>query len=246
MTRQMSDSAYPMTAPPPGGWRNIILIYAGGDTVHPWSDKEIASMPSRYRWPCFVRSDPTQVSAAADASWMTAWLTAHHVPKGTCVILDLEVAVDGAYTGAFNLALRAAGYKVTKYGSGSVSGTGPIWGNPKTDGGTFIADPDGVDALPAFGDLVAKQYAFDGSYDLSKTLDQGALPLWDTKPPAPPGPPYRHLTAGGDTIEKLAASRNSSAEGFLRRCAQYYTPADMALLEMAKLPADIPWYSVSP
>lgn len=205
MTRQMSDSAYPMTAPPPGGWRDIILIYAGGDTVHPWSPAEIAAMPSRYRWPCFVRSNPSQVSAVQDAGWFTAWLKAHDVPKGTCVILDLETAVDTGYVNAFNLALRGAGYKVTKYGSQDF-----IWQNPKTDGGTFVALPGG-NILTTEGDTVARQYGFEGGYDLSITLDQDKLPLWDAHPPGS----TTHKTVKGDTLGSLADSRKMDVFSWL-------------------------------
>ena len=67
MTRQMIDSAYPMkTQPQP--LADIVLIYAGGDTPHPWTTAEILAMPNRYRWPCWVRSNPRAVNAAADAA----------------------------------------------------------------------------------------------------------------------------------------------------------------------------------
>ncbi len=52
------------------------------------------------------------------------------------MVLDLEMAVDAHYVNGFNLALRDAGYKTTKYGSRST-----IWKNPRTDGGTFVAWP---------------------------------------------------------------------------------------------------------
>jgi hypothetical protein len=236
MSRQMSDSAYPMTSPPPGGWRDIILIYAGGDTVHPWTPGEIASMPSRYRWPCFVRSNPSQVSATADANWMINWLRAHNVPHGTCVILDLEIAVDAAYVNTFNAALRAAGYKVTKYGSQNY-----IWQNPRTDGGTFVALPGG-NVLTTEGDTVARQYGFEGGYDLSIALDQGVLPLWDTHPPA--APYHKHLTVAGDTLGKLAGSRGQSPEQFV--AFQRVLGTKIHPLVSGALPAGVEWQSVAP
>jgi hypothetical protein len=174
-TREMVDSAFPLRAAPPGGWRDIILIYSGGDTVHAWTTAEILSMPARYRWPCWVRSNPSQVSAIADAANFVAWLRSHGVPKGTCVILDLETAVDGLYVDIFNTTLRTAGYKVTKYGS-----TSTIFRNPKTDGGTFVAEP-GSNVLTTVGDTVARQWGFEGGYDLSIVKDQAAVPLWDTQ-----------------------------------------------------------------
>jgi hypothetical protein len=187
--RWMVDSAFPLGSPPtttPDGHTiEVVLIYAGGDTVHPWTQAEISAMPYRYRWPCWVRSDPTQVNAATDAALFAAWLHGHGVPMGTCVILDLEVAVDGSYVTTFNNALHAAGYAVTKYGSQNF-----IWSNPPTHGGTYVAEP-GSDVLGTEGDEVARQYAFLAGRDLSILKGQADLKLWDTKPPDPPPPhPY--------------------------------------------------------
>jgi peptidoglycan hydrolase-like protein with peptidoglycan-binding domain len=192
----MVDSAFPLKGPPPGGWPPVILIYAGGDTPHPWTTAEILAMPARYRWPCWVRSNPQSVSAMSDAAAFVLWLGTHKVPGGTCVILDLETAVDTAYVAVFNSELRAAGYKVTKYGS-----TSTIWKNPKTDGGTYIAS-SGPSELTGVGDEVARQYAFDNGYDRSVLLDQAALPLWDTHaaPPPPPAPP------AANWLEKIMAT----------------------------------------
>jgi len=194
----MVDSAFPLGGPPPGGWPPVVLIYAGGDTPHPWSTAEIRAMPARYRWPCWVRSNPGQVSAVLDAAQFTAWLKIHGVPRGTSVILDLETAVNTGYVNAFNTALRAAGYKVAKYGSESA-----IWRNPRTDGGTYVAQP-GSDVLTTQGDTVARQYGFAGGYDRSILLDQAGLPLWDTRAPAPPkpGPPP---PPPADPLEKIMA-----------------------------------------
>jgi len=179
MTRQMIDSAFPLkTQPTP--LADIVLIYAGGDTPHPWTAAEIAAQPNRYRWPCWVRSDPQDVNAALDAGGFIAWLTQHHVPLHTAVILDLETAVNARYVNTFNEVLRAGGYQVTKYGSRST-----IWKNPKTDGGTFVAWPGHPNEMDHTGDTVAVQYEFHGDYDKSIVKSQADLPLWDTKPPEP-------------------------------------------------------------
>lgn len=188
MTRWMVDSAFPLPHPPtrtPDGHDiEVVLIYAGGDTPHPWTSAEIAAMPFRYRWPCWVRSNPSgTLGAISDAAGFVAWLHGHRVPQNTCVILDLETAVDGAYVSTFNSALSAAGYKVTKYGS-----QGFIWGNPQTHGGTYVAEP-GPDVLTTEGDTVARQYDFANGFDLSVLKDQASLALWDTNPPDPPPPP---------------------------------------------------------
>lgn len=198
----MVDSAFPLKAPPPGGWPPVILIYAGGDTPHPWTTTEILSMPARYRWPCWVRSNPSQVSALTDAAGFTLWLNTHKVPHGTCVILDLETAVDPAYVALFNTEMRAAGFRVTKYGS-----TSTIWKNPKTDGGTYIAS-SGPSELTGVGDEVARQYQFDNGYDRSVLLDQAELPLWDTHAVPPPPPP-----PATDWLEKIMASLPTAGPG---------------------------------
>jgi hypothetical protein len=174
--KTMKDAAWPTAA---GPITDIMLIYSGGDTPHPWSVSDIASMPERYRLPCWVRSNPAGFSGAVEAATFAAWLHGHGVPSGVAVVLDLETAVDTAYVNGFNLGMRAAGFKTMKYGS-----TSTIWLNPKTDGGTFVADPTGVPHMDTTGDTVATQYAFDGSYDLSWVLD--SVPLWDTKSNKPP------------------------------------------------------------
>ena len=201
MTRQMIDSAYPMkTQPQP--LADIVLIYAGGDTPHTWTTAEILAMPNRYRWPCWVRSDPQDVNVAADASQFIAWLTQHQVPLHTAVILDLETAVATSYVKTFNGMLRTAGYLVTKYGS-----SGFIWKNPKTDGGTFVAEPGHANAMDPTGDTVAVQYAFDGAFDRSVVVDQDKLALWDTKPKPShphPFPSGRHVADGTEPLSALA------------------------------------------
>jgi hypothetical protein len=182
MTRQMVDSAFPLkTQPQP--LADIVLVYSGGDTPHPWSKAEIAAQPNRYRFPCWVRSNPQSVNVVNEVAAFVAWLHDHNVPKGTCVILDLETAVNAVYVSAFNKGLAAAGYKTVKYGSRST-----IWKNPQTDGGTFVAWPDHPNEMDTTGDTVAVQYLFHGDYDMSIVLGQAAVPLWDTHPPEPPAP----------------------------------------------------------
>lgn len=186
--RWMVDSAFPLGNPPtktPDGHTiEVVLVYAGGDTPHPWTKADIHAMPFRYRWPAWVRSDPAGAAeGAAEAGLFAAWLHGMGCPMGTCVILDLETAVATNYVNAFNSAMHLAGFKVTKYGSENT-----IWGNPPTYGGTYVAEP-GSDVLTTEGDTVARQYDFLAGLDLSILKAQDALPLWDTNPPDPPPPP---------------------------------------------------------
>lgn len=68
------------------------------------------------------------------------------------------------------------------------------------------------------------------------------------KPPPPPPPhgPYRHLTTEGQTLAGLAASRGIGVRTLIQHAANSYTVKDLALLENAKLPAGIPWYTLNP
>lgn len=179
--RTMIDSAFPLSPEPR---RDITLVYVGGDTPHSWSKPEIQAMPSRYIWPCWVRSNPQMVNAADDTTACINRLRGLAVPRHTAVILDLETAIDGIYVNEFNAGLANAGWTVTKYGS-----RGFIWGNPKTSGGTFVADPTGRPHMDPDGDTVATQYAFDGAFDLSLVKDDAAVPLWEINPPDKTTPP---------------------------------------------------------
>lgn len=178
------DAAYPNPHGIPG--TQVVCIYIGGDTPHVWTDAEIAEQPEQYRLPIFVRSNPTQCDPHVDAAAAIAWLAAHAVPAGSAVSLDLETAIDAAYVSAFEALLTAAGYPVLPYGSAST-----LFSNPQ-GGGYFVAAP-GATGLYAHAGVVATQYAYDGSYDLSFFAD--SLTLWQhpnapTPEPAPvPAPP---------------------------------------------------------
>lgn len=185
-TREMIDSAYPLHPEP---HKPITLVYIGGDTPHAWTAAEIRALPSRWVLPTWVRSDPQDVNPAGDADACIARLRDLGVPKGTTVCLDLEVAINAGYVDTFNRLLTEAGYRVLKYGSGSRNGTGFIWNNPKTSGGTFIAAPDHDPNIPNVGDCVAVQYDFAGSYDLSTVKDQATVPLFEINPPGGQPPP---------------------------------------------------------
>lgn len=170
----MIDFAFPVSPPPVK--TDIVLVYAGGDTPHVMTDAEMAEQPARYRLPTWVRSNPSgQLQAQSDTRVFHSWLLAHKVPVGTTVLIDLEIAVNASYVNAFNTAMTAVGYKVMKYGSLDY-----IFKNPKTSGGTFVANPTGKEHMITEGDTVATQYLFAGAYDLSIVLP--SVPLWDTKP----------------------------------------------------------------
>ena len=175
----MVDEAFP----PQVHAADILLVYSGGDTPHTWTKTETLSQRARYRLPTYVRSNPQSVSASSDISNFLGWLKAVGCPQGSTVCLDLETAVDAAYVNAFNQGMTRDGYPVMKYGSKS-----SIWNNPKTSGGTFVADPTGSPHMSTVGDTVATQYLFAGPYDLS--LVKASVKLWDVHgSPSPPPPP---------------------------------------------------------
>lgn len=181
MTKTMYDAAYPPATPPV---TDAVLIYAGGDTPHVWTDAEIAAQSARYRLPCFVRSDPAQANAATDAGTFAAWLEAHDVPHGVTVVLDLETAVDPAYVTAFAAALENVGnWQTLNYGSRDT-----IFENPVCAG--YFTAHHGATSIDTDPGVVATQYGYFGTYDLSWIADSVAL--WDLAIPAPapaPAPP---------------------------------------------------------
>ena len=62
--------------------------------------------------------------------------------------------------------------------------------------------------------------------------------------PAAPGTPYRHLTAKGDTVASLAASRGMKPDAWV--ALQGRLGADVHALTTGPLPAGITWLSVNP
>ena len=167
------DAAYPPSPPPA---TDVVCFYGGGDTPHVWTAAEIAVQPARYRLPIFVRSNPAQANATADASAFFNWLRSVGCPLGSCTVLDIETAIDVGYVSKFTAILRFIGYKVLLYGSAST-----LFANPRCDG-YFVALP-GSTAIPP--NCVGVQYGQGGggAWDLDWFLP--TLHLWDTHP-APP------------------------------------------------------------
>jgi hypothetical protein len=168
------DAAFPPADPPV---TDGVLIYAGGDTPHVWTDEEIAALVARFRLPCWVRSNPTSFSPVTDAQVFLVWLKAHGAPAGSTTVLDLETAVDAPYVTTFGYILNHAGFYVLPYGSSST-----LFRNPVLNG-YFVAEP-GETVIPA--NCVAVQYGQGGGgkWDLDELSD--SIPLWDTKPSTVP------------------------------------------------------------
>lgn len=164
----MIDSAYPLAHPHAA---DVTLIYAGGNTPHPWTKADIAAVETGWLWPCWVRNNPGGAhTPSADAARMLMWLHDNAVPKGTCTILDLETTVAPTWVQQYDALMVRAGYTVAKYGS-----LGFIFRNPRTSGGTFVAAPK-VTSMVTTGDTVATQFEYDGTFDLSWVLR--SVPLW--------------------------------------------------------------------
>lgn len=168
MPKLCVDSAWPLANPPQA---DVTAFYIGGDTPHPWTDAEVAAIGTRYRVPIFVRSYPGD--PVADGNWTVNWLAAHQVPKGTPVMLDLEMMVNAAYVTGYGAVVRAAGWLVLPYGSRSM-----VTQNPPLDG-YWTANWTNVAHIDP--EAVATQYGSIADYDLSWIAD--SVPLWDPTGP---------------------------------------------------------------
>jgi hypothetical protein len=71
------------------------------------------------------------------------------------------------------------------------------------------------------------------------------LPGFFTPPHPPSAGPFRHLTQAGDTLDAIAAARNTTAEHLAKVSAGSYTPADVLALAGAKLGAGVPYYTTN-
>lgn len=175
------DAAYPGPSDPNV---NGCIFYGGGDTPHVWTTQEIHAAPGRFRLFCWVRSNPAQVNALADAQACLNAMAAIGYPAGCAVLLDLETAVDPPYVNTFGSLVRPTN-PVWPYGSKST-----LFRNPALDG-YFPSDPTGVDHVaPGW---IGCQFSYNGSYDEDDVTQPGLL--WDLQTPTPtPSPPAPDLS----------------------------------------------------
>lgn len=172
--RRMYDASTPPVSPPQ--WE-CVAGYIGGGTPHIWTDQEWEDQAQKsgaqFRLPIFVRVPPTVHSPTDDANIALGWLIRHRVPKGVCVCLDYETAVNATYISSFDAVITANGYKTLLYGSIAF-----VTKNPKPSGGYWIADWTGIPHLNA--GAAATQWSgsgpFQGAYDPSLVAD--STPLW--------------------------------------------------------------------
>ena len=101
----------------------------GGDASHGWTRSEWLQFPGLWKIPVFVRSNPGQASAEADAYTCLQLMHDLDIPKDTAVVLDLEQAIDPKYVTEFADIVCGDGYKVWPYGSEST-----IYDNPHCNG----------------------------------------------------------------------------------------------------------------
>lgn len=163
------DCSTPLSAYPPA---DGIAFYAGGDTPHIWTSKEIAACPYRYRLPIWVRSNPTLATASADVANFVTYLHLVGAPEGCLVALDSETNVDAAYVAAFFAGIKSSGYVLIDYGSAS-----SVFGNKNPDGYYWAGDWTNVAHLVPGSQIT--QYTSKGTYDISTA--ETTLPFWDTK-----------------------------------------------------------------
>jgi hypothetical protein len=91
---KMFDASTPPASAPPG--YRAVAGYIGGDTPHVWTDAEWRRFGKLRKLPIWVRSNPTQVDAEADAFAALERLFELNIPRGTTVAVDLETAVDAS------------------------------------------------------------------------------------------------------------------------------------------------------
>jgi hypothetical protein len=222
--RRMYDAAYPPSSPP--AWE-AVAGYIGGNTPHVWTDAQWRAQPARWRLPIFTRSHGGDPSADAHAA--VSWMTAHHVPKGSCVALDYETRVDASYLRAFDAVVVRAGWRAIVYGSRS-----SVLSNPKPSGGYWVADWTGSPFL--YPGSAATQYASDGMlgrpWDASLVAD--STPLWDTKAPSTGGDWFsmatqRDLEAAVSKQVRMAIGLRDRDETLLRT---RFNPGSETLTEL--------------
>ncbi len=123
---KMFDASVP-PASAPAGYR-AVAGYIGGDTPHVWTEAEWRRFDQLHKLPIWVRSNPTQVDAEADAFGALQRLYQLRVPRGITVAIDLETAVDSGYVRRFHSVMRWAGFYAWVYGSAST-----VFGNQRAE-----------------------------------------------------------------------------------------------------------------
>ena len=157
---KMFDASEP-PASAPAGYR-VVAGYIGGDTPHVWTEAEWRRFGRLHKLPIWVRSNPREVNAEADAFGALQRLYELRAPRGITVAIDLETAVDAPYVRKFHSVMRWAGFHVWVYGSAST-----VFGNPAVDG-YWVADWAGKGPFMYPHRMVkATQYANGPNYDSS-------------------------------------------------------------------------------
>lgn len=172
--REMADSSAPVTPPPP---TPVQAFYIGGDTPHPWTDADIATIKARWVLPIFVNTNPAR-DATADAGEIILWLTRHHYGLGELVTIDSESVAMPNYIGTLNDHVTAAGFKLAEYES-----KGPKGQNPPTSGGRWVADWTGTPHL--YPGSIATQYADSqmAGVPWDESVINNAVTLHEQNPP---------------------------------------------------------------
>lgn len=157
---KMFDASRP-PAIAPGGYR-AVAGYIGGDTPHVWTAQEWQRFGNLPKLPIYVRSDPAANDPMANLFEALAQCYRLRIPRGTAIVLDLELAVDPVYVNTFYHLARFFGYHVWVYGSAST-----VFKNPRCDG-YWVADYRGIGPFMHSGRNVrATQYEAGGLYDSS-------------------------------------------------------------------------------
>jgi len=162
---KMFDASVP-PASAPAGYR-AVAGYIGGDTPHVWTEAEWRRFEQLHKLPIWVRSNPTQVDAEADAFGALQRLYQLRVPRGITVAIDLETAVDSGYVRRFHSVMRWAGFYAWVYGSAST-----VFGNPSADG-YWVADYAGKGPF-----LYPHRFVKATQYDNGPNYDSSLVKHW--------------------------------------------------------------------
>lgn len=202
----MYDASTPPARPPR---TDVVLVYAGGLTPHPWTATEQEAQPARYFLPAWVARElgAGAGAGATEARQMLRWLADRRAPHGCLTLLDIETAApdapDVAYFEAYRNVISQAGGWVMLYGS-----TGNLFGYPLPGGGYLAADPppEGVPARPHFflhRGVTGTQWRFaipGEPWDLSVLAESVRPHLWDRQWTGPALAEAQHLAASAAAL----------------------------------------------
>lgn len=164
---RMFDAAYPPATAYPGC--QAVAGYIGGNTPHVWTQAEwlrFSSLRQLPVWVGYLEDDPVQHARSAAAAAQALGWRPFRPGTWRAIVADMEAQMDEPWLLAFGTELQSLGFLCWPYMSLSALPSVPpgytVW----------LADWNGVPAIPPVHDVIAHQYqpnvAWDGTaVDLS-------------------------------------------------------------------------------